>query len=380
MTQITILGSGFGALTAVREIRKKKLEADITVVSPTNHLTYLPSLIWMPSGIRKAADIDVDLARFFARERVTWHQGKVASVRDGGRTVETEAGEVLTNDYLVIATGGRYLKKLPGLAEHAVIPCEGVAMGQRAHDRIAEMDGGTIALGFGTNPNEPSAVRGGPMFEFLFGIDTLLRQQGRRDKFKLVFFNGAERPGQRLGEKSVDRLLGEMRRRDIDIRIGAKPLRMEADKVVTEREEITTDFILFMPGLTGPLWLDNTELPRSSGGFVKADEKCRVVGADWEGTYVVGDTGSYPGPDWLAKQAHQADLQAEAAVANIADQMAGRAPSHDFKSELVCIVDTVDKGILVYRNEKRSLTLPQMRLAHWAKRYFEGHYLRAYRK
>ena len=380
MTHIMILGSGFGALTAVREIRKKKLDAKITVVSPTNHLTYLPSLIWMPSGIRKAADIDVDLARFFARERVDWHAGRVASLRDGGRTVETEAGEVLTNDYLVIATGGRYLKKLPGLAEHAIIPCEGVAMGQRAADRIAEMDGGTIALGFGTNPKEPSAVRGGPMFEFLFGIDTLLRKQGRRDKFKLVFFNGAERPGQRLGEKAVDGLLGEMRSRGIDIRIGAKPERIEADKVVTEREEIATDLVLFMPGLTGPLWLDNTELPRSSGGFVQADAKCRVVGEDWRGTYVVGDTGSYPGPDWLAKQAHQADLQAEAAVSNIADEIAGRAPSHDFKSELVCIVDTVDKGILVYRNAKRQVSLPKMRLAHWAKRYFEGHYLRAYRK
>ncbi len=48
MTHIIILGSGFGALTAVKEIRKAKVEAQITVVSPSNHLTYLPSLIWMP--------------------------------------------------------------------------------------------------------------------------------------------------------------------------------------------------------------------------------------------------------------------------------------------------------------------------------------------
>lgn len=380
MQHIMILGSGFGALTAVREIRKARLEAEITVVSPNSHLTYLPSLIWMPSGIRKAADIDVDLSRFFARENVKWHQGRVAAVRDGGRTVETEAGEVLTNDYLIIATGGRYLKKLPGLAENAIIPCEGVAMGQLVHDKIAEMDGGTIALGFGTNPKETQAVRGGPMFEFLFGIDTMLRRQGRRDKFKLVFFNGSNRPGQRLGEKAVDGLLDEMTRRDINVRIGSKPVRIDPDKVVTEHEEIHTDLVLFMPGLTGPTWLDNTELPRSPGGFIAADAKCRVTGETWKGTYVVGDTGSYPGPDWLAKQAHQADLQAEAAVANIADEITGRAPSHDFKSELVCIVDSVDKGILVYRSEKRAFMLPKMRLAHWAKRYFERHYLRAYRR
>ena len=380
MTHIMILGSGFGALTAVREIRKARIDAKITLVSPNNHLTYLPSLIWMPSGIRSASDLDVNLDNFFIRERVDWHRGRVATVRDGGRTVETEAGEVLTNDYLIIATGGRYLKKLPGLAEHAVIPCEGVAMGQLIHDRLAAMEGGTIALGFGTNPKETQAVRGGPMFEFLFGIDTMLRKQGRRDAFKLVFFNGSDRPGQRLGEKAVDGLLNEMTSRDINVRIGAKPLRIEADKVVTEREEIHTDLVLFMPGLTGPLWLDNTGLPRSSGGFVQADSKCRVVGDEWAGTYVVGDTGSFPGPDWLAKQAHQADLQAEAAVANIRDGIAGRAPGHDFKAELVCIVDSVNKGIVVFRDEKRSFTLPNMRLAHWAKRLFERHYLRAYRR
>lgn len=380
MKHIMILGSGFAALTSVRQIRKAGLDAKITLVSPNSHLTYLPSLIWMPSGMRKGSDLDVDLSRFFAREKVDWHEGRVASVRDGGRTVETETGEILTNDYLIIATGGRYLKKLPGLAEHGIIPCEGVAMGQAVHDRLAAMDGGTVAMGFGTNPKEPQAVRGGPMFEFLFGIDTMLRKQGRRDKFRLVFFNGNARPGQRLGEKAVDKLLDEMARRDIDIRIGSKPQRIEADKVVTEAEEFPADLVLFMPGLTGPAWLDNTELPRSSGGFIQADEKCRVVGDDWKGTYVAGDTGSYPGPEWLAKQAHQADLQAEAAVANIADEMSGRAPGHDFKAELICIVDSYDKGILVFRNHNRSISLPKMRLAHWAKRIYEGHYLRAYRR
>ena len=377
MTHIIILGSGFGALTAVKEIRKAKVEAQITVVSPNNHLTYLPSLIWMPSGLRNSADIDVNLEKFFAREGVVWHQGSVVNVTDGGRRVETDTG-TLTNDYLIIATGGRYIQKLPGIKEHAIIPCQGPAFGQQIHDRINAMDGGTIAVGFGANPKEPKAVRGGPMFEFLFNIETMLRKQGRRDKFNLVFFNGSEKPGIRLGEKAVKGLLDQMKKRGIAAHLGAKPIRIEADKVVTEREEIPADLVLMMPGLTGPLWLDNTELPRSSGGFVQGDEKCRVVG--WEHTYVVGDTGSFPGPEWLAKQAHQADLQSEAAVANIVGEMKGEAPRHDFKAELICIVDTLDTGIVVYRSEKWSFFLPTSKLGHWAKRIFEGIYLKAYRK
>ena len=377
MTHIVILGSGFGALTAVKQIRKAKVDAQITVVSPNNHLTYLPSLIWMPSGLRNGTDIDVNLEKFFARESVVWHQGSVVNVTDGGRTVETDTG-TLTNDYLIIATGGRYIQKLPGIKEHAIIPCQGPSFGQMIHDRINAMDGGTIAVGFGTNPKEPKAVRGGPMFEFLFNIETMLRKQGRRDKFNLVFFNGSEKPGIRLGEKAVKGLLAQMAKRGIATHLGAKPTRIEADKVVTEREEIPADLVLMMPGLTGPLWLDNTELPRSSGGFVQGDEKCRVVG--WNKTYVVGDTGSFPGPEWLAKQAHQADLQAEAAVANILDEMLGAAPTHNFKAELICIVDTLDTGIVVYRNEKRSFFMPTSKLGHWAKRIFEGMYLKAYRK
>ncbi len=377
MPHIVILGSGFGALTAVRQIRKSRIDAQITVVSPDNHLTYLPSLIWMPSGLRNGTDIDVNLEKFFARENVVWHQGRVTGLSEGGRLVHTDTGDV-TNDYLIIATGSRFIKKLPGIKEHAIIPCEGPASGQLIHDRINAMEGGTIAFGFGTNPKEPGAVRGGPMFEFLFGTDTLLRKQGRRDKFKLVFFNGAPKPGIRLGEKAVKGLLAQMEKRDISIHIGAKPKKITADKVITEREEIDADLVLFMPGMTGPEWLDATDLPRSEGGFIKADAMCRVEG--WPQTYVVGDTGSYPGPDWLAKQAHQADLQAEAAVANIVDEIAGRAPSHRFKVELICIVDTIDKGILVYRRGKSTLFLPPMKLMHWAKRLFERHYLRAYRK
>ena len=43
------------------------------------------------------------------------------------------------------------------------------------------VNGGTIAMGFGGNPKEPTAMRGGPMFEFLFGLDTWLRKQGTRE-------------------------------------------------------------------------------------------------------------------------------------------------------------------------------------------------------
>jgi len=376
MTNITILGSGFGALTTVRELRRLRVDAEITVVSPRDELHYLPSSIWIPTGQVRAEDLKLPLKRFFERKKVNFVKASAASLADGGRTVTTDAGQSLSNDHLVVATGARFLRKLPGI-EHALVPCEGIAVAEEISRRLKALQGGTIAVGFATNPNEQGAMRGGPMFEFLFIIDSLLRKEGRRQKFELVFFNPAARPGARLGPEAVDGLLAEMAKRGVRTHLGSKMVRFEEKKVVTEGGEFEADLILFMPGLTGPAWLDKADLPLSPGGMIAADALCRVK--DRPNVWVVGDAGSYPGPDWLAKQAHQADLQAKAAAANIAAVLAGREPTTEFKSELICIVDTLKSGILVYRSPARNFVSPQTRLFHWAKRAFEKQYTMAYR-
>ncbi len=239
------------------------------------------------------------------------------------------------------------------------------------------MEGGTIAFGFAGNPKEPSAMRGGPVFEFLFGIDNWLRKQGRRDKFKLVFFTPAPKPGARLGPKAVEGILSEMARRDITTHLGHKMKAFEANRVITEATEFEADMILFMPGMTGNPWFDNTDLPRSEGGLLKANALCQVEGT--ERVYVAGDSGSFPGPDWMPKQAHMADLQAVTAVTNLLAELAGKPPNETFKVELLCIIDSYNKGMLVARTEKRNFILPSSRMLHWVKRFFEWKYLRQYR-
>lgn len=372
---ITVIGSGFAALTAVRELRKRDRTSPITVISPKPEFIYLPSLIWIPSGIRKAEDLRIPLEKFFARMKVEHVAAEVTGLRDGGRIIETSAGEV-KNDALIIASGGRFIKKLPGI-ENAIPPCEGIVAAERIRDRLQEMDGGTIAIGFGGNPNEPSAMRGGPMFEFLFGIDTLLRRQKRRDRFRLIFFNPAPEPGKRLGPKAVKGLLSAMHKRGIETRLGHKMKGFEPSRVITEGGDFAADLILFMPGMTGNQWFDNSDLPRSEGGLVQADKFCRVPG--FSTTYVAGDSGSFPGPDWMPKQAHMADLQAKAAAVNLLDELAGRPPRAGFKVELMCIVDSMNSGMLVARTPTRNIVLPSIRLAHWTKRLFEWWYLRQYR-
>jgi sulfide:quinone oxidoreductase len=375
MKKVTVIGSGFAGLTAVRQLRKLDSTLEITLVSPDPVLQYYPSLIWVPAGLRKREDILIPLDKFFRKMRVNYHRASATGLRESGRILETDNGEI-ANDGLIIASGGRFIKKLPGI-EHAITPCEGIDAAEQIRDRLKAMQGGSIAVGFAGNPREPSAMRGGPMFEFLFGIDRQLRDEGRRDNFKIVFFSPAPKPGNRLGPRAVEGLLKEMDKRGIETRLGHKMKGMEAGKVMTEGGEFEADLILFMPGMTGNTWFDNTELPRSEGGLIKADRHCRVEGM--EHVYVAGDSGSFPGPDWMPKQAHMADLQAGAAAKNLVAEFSGQPADATFKVELVCIVDANDRGMLVSRTEKRSLVLPSLRAFHWLKRGFEWWYLRQYR-
>lgn len=375
MHRITIVGSGFGGLTAVRALRASGLEAQLTLVSPRPELVYYPGLIWVPCGLRRGEDLRIDLRGFFQRQGVNHVAAEATGLSNGGRSLETSVGPI-ENDGLIVASGGRFIKKLPGI-EHAITPCEGIAAAEAIRDRVKAMDGGSIAMGFAGNPSEPSSMRGGPIFEFLFGMDNQLRKEGRRDRFQLHFFTPAEKPGNRLGPKAVEGLMVEMRKRGIETHLGQKLKGFTATGVQTESGDFPADLILFMPGMTGNAWFDNTDLPRSPGGLLQADAQCRVPG--FERVYVAGDSGSFPGPDWMPKQAHMADLQAQAAARNLAAELQGKEPQATFRVELICIVDTNDSGMLVVRTENRNIVLPAIRPFHWMKRGFEWWYLRPYR-
>ena len=373
--RITVVGAGFAGLTALRTLRRHDPDAELTLVAPVAELHYLPGAIWLPSGKRRRQDLVVPLDNFLKRQRIHFHAAHATGLSGDGRVLHTETGEV-ANDGLVVASGARFLRKLPGI-EHAIVPCDGIAAGEAIRDRLAALEGGTLCFGFGTNPNEPIAMRGGPVFEFVFGIDTLLRRQRRREKFRLVFFSRSQTPGQRLGERAVEMILEQMQHRNIETVLGEKLQRIEANAVVLERTRIDADLILFMPGLTGSAWLDATRLPRSPGGLLQGDAQCRVPG--FSCTFVAGDGGSFPGPDWMPKQAHQADLQAEVAARNLLRALAGDPVNEGFKSELLCIIDSLDRGLLVSRKEGKTRALRPNVFAHWAKAAFEQRYLRRYR-
>lgn len=367
--EVTILGAGFAALTAVKELRKQGFQGQIKLIAPKAQLLYYPSLIWVPAGLRNEQDLTVNLNNFFNRMKVDFKAASVTGLNPQNNLVQTDKGD-FSYEKLIIASGGRFIKKLSGI-ENVCIPCENFSSVKNYTEKLNNLKEGSLAFGFAGNPNEPSAMRGGPVFEFLFGIDTLLRKQQRREKFELLFFNPVSQPGKRLGEKAVLTLLQEMQKRGIKTHLGEKLKGFTTGSIITESTELKSDLTLFMPGMTGPNWAEKSGLPLSLGGFIQGDAQCRVP--DFKDIFIAGDAGSFPGPDWIPKQAHLADLQAKTAVKNLLQNT-----TEKFKVELICIVDSLDGGILVYRDLKRALNMRNP-LFHHAKKFFEWYYLRSYR-
>ena len=81
----------------------------------------------------------------------------------------------------------------------------------------------------------------------------------------------------------------------------------------------------------------------------------------------------------MPKQAHMAALQARASAKDLLAGLAGGVQDATFKVELMCIIDALDKGTLVWRTPQRQWLLPPLRIFHWLKGRFEKRYLAQYR-
>ncbi|OIN87599.1 MAG: hypothetical protein AUJ12_01825 [Alphaproteobacteria bacterium CG1_02_46_17] len=372
MKNICIIGAGFAAISAIKHLRKHDKDLQITLISASSDFLYYPSLIWIPTKLRKGKDLTFSLSNFLRKNNVKFVRGNVSTISNGGRQVILEDNTAIENDALIIATGAKFIKSISGI-ENTYTLCEGLGSAEAISRKLDSLDSGVISFGFSGNPKEITALRGGPIFELMFGVDTYLRGHKDRNKFTLKFFSPAEKPGIRLGEKAYNGLIQSIKEKGIEIAsLGAKLVEFSANEVVTEKTKFLSDLTIFMPGLTGPDWLKSTNLPLSEGGMILADKHARVLG--FQKTYAIGDCASYDAPDWAPKQAHMADIQGKAAALNCLSDLNGEIGLHTFNWELACIIDTLDGGTLVYRTQKHSVVISSW-LLHWVKIMFEKYYI-----
>ncbi len=375
MKKILILGGGMGGVEAAIALSQQlKGDYQIDLISNRDFLYIYPASIWLTVGKRTLEDLSVPLPQLAEIHGFNFLQEEVKEVRAKEQVVFTATQEH-SYDYLVIALGGSKLK--PRGVEHTLSICGSPLDGMQIQERflnLVERGEGRIACGFSGNPQDATAVRGGPVFEVLFNFDTYLREKGLRDRFELTFFSPSSAPGQRLGAGGLAQLQKLFQERGITTVTGKKVKEFITSGVVFKDDtQIATDLTVFTPGMTGTPILKNSDLPLTVAGFVPVSDTARVEG--FENCYAIGDSSYFDGPDWRARQGHLAEVMARTAAENIARQERGEEATASFREEinLLCIMDTGKEGVFVYRDEKREVA-PRGAWARWAKLAWEKYY------
>jgi len=368
MKKVLILGGGFAGIQTAIQLQKSGL-FDVTLVSDRDYLYLFPISIWVPVHQIDFENVKVSLAKIQKKYPFGVIIDSVKEIHAANHQVVCEK-QTLSYDYLVVAFGADKMKH-KGI-ENTLSICgkPEVSLSIRNNiDALIQKGSGKIAIGFGGNPKDKSAVRGGPAFELAFNIHNLLKKKKIRQNFELTFFAPMDEPGARMGKNALPMLNKMFEQFKIEKRFGKKIIGFESGSVVFEDEsKLEADLTLFIPASTGHHVLQAGDLPLTEAGFVQIDTDCQVRG--FPDVYAIGDISAMEGPEWIAKQGHVAELMGRIAAHNIISTETGSSHKKHYHESpnILCVMDTGNGAAFVFRNAKKSFILPMPIVGHWMKR------------
>ncbi len=369
MKKVLILGGGFAGVDAATHLCKEDYE--VTLVSQRDFFYINPTSIWIPTHDASLKDVSVPLKDLSKAHGFKYIVDGVKSIKAKEKIVTLDSEEVIDDfDYLIVAMGANKMKH-KGI-ENTMSICGEPQVAEDIRDKLDELiqkGSGKIAFGFGGNPKDSSAVRGGPGFELLFNVHNMLNKKGLRDKFELTMFAPMQKPGARMGEQALGTMAKMFDKYKINSRYGKKIKAFENDGVVFEDDsKLISDFVMFIPAGDGHKVVKESDLPQNEAGFVKTNDYSEVDGFDY--IYAIGDIAALEGPDWRAKQGHVAEVMAKNAAFNIVAKDKGLKERKGYQEHLniICVMDSGDGAGFVFRDDKKAFMMPMPVFGHWLKK------------
>lgn len=371
---VVVLGGGIAGVEAAIQCRRAGLQVEL--VSDRDYLFVYPISIWVPVGTLPFEDAKLPLKEIAKAHGFRLTVDRVTAMDAAARQFTLAEAGVRQADHVILALGGGKTR-IPG-QEHTLSICgdpeQSLQLKARI-DALVEKGSGRIALGFGGNPNDPSAVRGGPAFELLFNLDHKLRKLGLRNRFDLTFFAPMAQPGARMGTRALQMMDQQFRAKGFGTRFGVKIKQFEAGGVLfDDGSTLPSDLVMYIPAGAGSELIRASGLPLNPAGFVQIEPSCQIAGLP--GWYAVGDVAALEGPEWKAKQGHLAEAMARVAATDLVGAPGRQAGTYQGALSILCLMDMGNGAGLVYRNSRRALMVPLPVIGHWMKRFW-GKYYRA---
>lgn len=402
MAHVVVLGAGTGGMPCAYEL-KETLGKDhqVTVINEREEFQFTPSNPWVAVGWRDRSSVTFDIRPHLERKGIGFIAKRCDKINAENNTLEMEDGEVVSYDYLVIATGPKlFFEEVEG-AGPAVGNTQSIctvdhALG--AYDAYQELldEPGPVIIGA-----MPFASCFGPAYEFSFIMDADLRKRKIRDKVPMTYVTSEPYIGH-LGLGGVGDSKGflesDLRSHHINWITNAKVTKVEKGKMYVEEyddsgqviknHELEFKYSMMLPSFKGVDAVANVEGLCNPRGFVMVDSHQR--NPTFKNIFSAGVCIAIPPveatvvPTGAPKTGYMIESMVTAIVHNIADDLAGREPSTNATWNAICLADMGDTGAAF-------VALPQIpprnvawfkkgKWVHMAKIAFEKYFIRKMKK
>ncbi|MEO1403654.1 MAG: FAD-dependent oxidoreductase [Cyanobacteria bacterium J06635_1] len=321
---ICIVGGGFGGLyTALYLQRHRALrEARVTLVEPRSQFLFTPLMYELLTNELETWEVAPTYSSLIRGTSIDWQQDHAAQIDLPQRQVTLGSGEVLTYDYLVMATGARSRPvKIPGVEAHT--------LGFRSLSEVLTLKARLAQILVAYPKVAVTVVGGGPS-----GVELAAKvadRLGRRGQITLIDSGDRILKPFAIGLQKV--AMKALQQRGVQLVLGAQVTQVEAERVLgqqgNESFELASHLTIWAVG-TEPLpWLGQQPMARNQQGQCLTQPTLQLM--EYPEVFMLGD-GAAIAPDQKkqsrsAPNTAQAAYQAAATVAyNLAALVQKRQP------------------------------------------------------
>jgi len=298
-----VVGGGFGGLACARALQAWPVS--VHLIDSHNYHLFTPLLYQVATGLLNPSDIAYPFRTCFrGSPNVRFQQARVATVDESAKHLVTEAGETISYDYLVLATGStnnyfgdpalaaftlgmKTLEEALRLRNHVLNCLEQAAQTTDEAERRRQLT--FVVIGGGPTGVEYAGALG-ELLQLVLGTEF---PELDVHWARVVVVEGQDRllhtMKPRLGRYAAKTL----QRRGIEVRAGVMVSRVTPDTVeLSDGNAIPTATVVWSAGV-------KPDLPRNSAGPMKGritvDGDFRIVG--WPGSFAIGDGAAFTGSD-----------------------------------------------------------------------------------
>jgi len=394
LPRIVIVGSSFAGYTAALKLshdlglNTKTPKAELTVITNTDLFLFIPSLIWVPFGLRKREDISFKL-------RPPLEAAGAKVLIDEAVRFDLKKKEVVTKnyrygyEYLIVATGPKVnFSVIPGLG-----PVEGYTHSICTYDHAVETGNAWQELLKNPGPVVIGATQGaacfGAAYEFVLNLAYQIKKHGMTDKIPLTYVTAEPYVGHfGIGNFGAAKKMTEMFFKMTHIQWKTNQSMDHVEKghlVLSGGEHLPFKFAMIIPSFLGVDAVRSSEGLGNASGFVEVNDSYRL--SEHTEVFAAGVAVAVkppektPVPCGVPKTGYLSEEMAKVAAHNIAAEITdGKLISLPFASiDAKCILDAGNTGVImtsdhILEPRKHAWLIPGPE-AHWAKLAFEKYFL-----